>query len=49
MGFKQKQTAPSIINHVGYYSQRMKDVKERGMFSQLNTDARFQLDSEDEL
>jgi hypothetical protein len=40
-GTPRKQVDPSLVNHIGFYSERMIDVKDRGMFSQLNTDVRF--------
>lgn len=43
------QVEPSLINHIGFYSRRMKDVTKRGIFAQLNTDARFQQDAQDEI
>jgi len=45
MGAKRKHVQPSLVNHIGYYSERMSDVKARGMFSQLNTDSRFMFDA----
>jgi len=41
MGVKRKHVNPSLVNHIGFYSERMAHVKARGMFSQLNTDSRF--------
>jgi len=43
-GIDRKHVAPSLVNHIGYYSERMADVRSRGMFSQLNTDVRFMYD-----
>ena len=43
-GVKRKHVTPSLVNHIGYYSERMAHVKARGMFSQLNTDSRFMYD-----
>jgi hypothetical protein len=45
MGIPRKHVHPSLVNHIGYYSERMADLKERGMFSQLNTDSRFMFDA----
>ena len=45
MGVKRKHVMPSLVNHIGYYSERMAHVKARGMFSQLNTDSRFTYDA----
>lgn len=45
MGIPRKHVDPSLVNHIGYYSERMADIKERGMFSQLNTDSRFMFDA----
>jgi hypothetical protein len=45
MGIKRKHVSPSLVNHIGYYSERMAAVKSRGMFSQLNTDSRFMFDA----
>jgi hypothetical protein len=45
MGIPRKHVRPSLVNHIGYYSERMADIKERGMFSQLNTDSRFMFDA----
>lgn len=45
VGVKRKHVSPSLINHIGYYSERMAHVKARGMFSQLNTDSRFVYDA----
>ncbi len=45
MGVKRKHVTPSLVNHIGYYSERMAHVKARGMFSQLNTDSRFMYDA----
>jgi GR25 family glycosyltransferase involved in LPS biosynthesis len=45
MGEKRKHVTPSLVNHIGYYSERMSHVKARGMFSQLNTDSRFMYDA----
>ena len=42
---KRKHVMPSLVNHIGYYSERMAAVKSRGMFSQLNTDSRFMYDA----
>ncbi len=49
MNVPRKHTQPSLINHIGYYSERMADVKSRGMFSQLNTDVRFMFDAGEEI
>lgn len=48
MGFKRRHVQPSLINHIGFYSRRMKDVTDRGIFSQLNTDVRFQVAAADD-
>ncbi|CAB9511751.1 expressed unknown protein [Seminavis robusta] len=40
----RQQVEPSLVNHIGYYSERML-VTENGRFSQLNTDVRFMLDA----
>lgn len=45
MNMKRKHVSPSLVNHIGYYSERMAAVKSRGMFSQLNTDSRFMFDA----
>lgn len=45
MGVPRKHVQPSLVNHIGYYSERMGQIPERGMFSQLNTDARFMYDA----
>lgn len=45
MGVPRKSVEPSLVNHIGFYSERMADVKANGMFSQLNTDARFMFDA----
>ncbi len=45
MNMKRKHISPSLVNHIGYYSERMAAVKSRGMFSQLNTDSRFIFDA----
>lgn len=44
MGIPRKDVQPSLVNHIGYYSERMGKLPERGMFSQLNTDVRFMYD-----
>jgi len=44
VGCRRKQVEPSLVNHIGFYSERMSDVTSRGMFSQLNTDVRFVYD-----
>lgn len=45
MGIPRKSVQPSLVNHIGYYSERMGKLPERGMFSQLNTDVRFMYDA----
>ena len=45
IGFPRKDVEPSLVNHIGFYSERTADVKAMGMFSQLNTDARFTFDA----
>ena len=45
MGIPRKSVEPSLVNHIGYYSERMRDFTANGMFSQLNTDARFMFDA----
>lgn len=45
MKIPRKHVYPSLVNHIGYYSERMADLKQRGMFSQLNTDSRFMFDA----
>eukprot|EP00558_Chaetoceros_sp_UNC1202_P000599 CAMPEP_0197256700 /NCGR_PEP_ID=MMETSP1429-20130617/76286_1 /TAXON_ID=49237 /ORGANISM="Chaetoceros sp., Strain UNC1202" /LENGTH=189 /DNA_ID=CAMNT_0042720349 /DNA_START=295 /DNA_END=864 /DNA_ORIENTATION=+ len=45
MGIPRKHVQPSLVNHIGFYSERMSEFKERGMFSQLNTDVRFMTDA----
>jgi len=47
MGIPRKHVEPSLVNHIGYYSERMADFTARGMFSQLNTDSRFMFDAGD--
>jgi len=47
VGIPRKHVQPSLVNHIGYYSERMADFKARGMFSQLNTDSRFMFDPGD--
>mmetsp|Transcript_34512 Transcript_34512/g.41285 ORF Transcript_34512/g.41285 Transcript_34512/m.41285 type:complete len:467 (+) Transcript_34512:39-1439(+) len=43
IGAPRKDVEPSLVNHIGFYSERMADKS--GMFSQLNTDARFTFDA----
>ena len=43
-GVIRRQVEPSMVNHIGYYSERMRKRTDRGIFSQLNTDVRFVLD-----
>jgi len=43
-GIPRKHVQPSLVNHIGYYSERMA-FKAGGMFSQLNTDSRFMFDA----
>ena len=45
VGIPRLSVEPSLVNHIGYYSERMANVKSRGMFSQLNTDSRFMFDA----
>jgi hypothetical protein len=45
MGIPRKSVEPSLVNHIGYYSERMADFTANGMFSQLNTDSRFMFDA----
>ena len=40
-GAPRKQVEPSLVNHIGFYSERMMRDTSRGMFAQLNTDVRF--------
>jgi GR25 family glycosyltransferase involved in LPS biosynthesis len=47
IGIPRKHVQPSLVNHIGYYSERMANFKARGMFSQLNTDSRFMFDPGD--
>ena len=44
-GIPRKHVQASLVNHIGYYSERMAAFTENGMFSQLNTDARFLFDA----
>jgi len=41
----RRQVEPSLVNHIGFYSERMKATETRGTFSQLNTDVRFIYDA----
>lgn len=41
VGRPRRQVEPSMVNHIGFYSERMASINTRGVFSQLNTDARF--------
>lgn len=41
----RRQVEPSLVNHIGFYSERMKGTKTRGVFSQMNTDVRFTYDA----
>jgi len=43
IGIPRKHVQPSLVNHIGYYSERLA-FKPGGMFSQLNTDSRFMFD-----
>lgn len=45
IGIPRKSVEPSLVNHIGFYSERMSDFTKNGMFSQLNTDARFMYDA----
>jgi len=45
MGIPRKDVQPSLVNHIGYYSERLGKLPERGMFNQLNTDVRFMYDA----
>lgn len=44
VGAKRKHVTPSLVNHIGFYSERMAHIRHRGMFNQLNTDSRFMFD-----
>jgi len=45
MGVPRRGVEPALVNHIGFYSERMADIQAIGMFSQLNTDARFTFDA----
>jgi hypothetical protein len=40
----RRHVDPSLVNHIGFYSERMAQDQSRGNFSQLNTDSRFMFD-----
>lgn len=44
IGYPRLHVTPSLVNHIGFYSARMGTL-DGAMFTQLNTDVRFQFDA----